>query len=367
MQSLMSQIRPARSGRSARGWGALAGWPAGRLSALLLALAAAASAPAAASALPLAQAAAQADGTGEETSRSGPAFALPVTAAAAVSGAFPPPPGTPTELRAVSAAAGVFPGASGLPVLRVDAEANLRTAEANSATAAGSARFEDLLTVEAGAGVAEGLLTFGFVLSATPHVGPVAMPGQSALSRFTFGLAAGSAGAEIELLSAIGNSFGIPAGPDGQSRRRFVGVLTGSQSMPADIDETQSGANLFALDALPFRVVVPFVTGQPFDLRVAASCGVDVLALVISGDRPSAAAEATCRSGNSLAFGGVVGVTDTFGRPLPGARIVAASGIAYDARGVPPGAVPEPATWAMLVAGFGLVGSALRRRSAAPA
>ena len=31
----------------------------------------------------------------------------------------------------------------------------------------------------------------------------------------------------------------------------------------------------------------------------------------------------------------------------------------------PPGAVPEPATWAMLIAGFGLTGAALRRRSVA--
>jgi hypothetical protein len=32
-----------------------------------------------------------------------------------------------------------------------------------------------------------------------------------------------------------------------------------------------------------------------------------------------------------------------------------------------PGVVPEPATWAMLIAGFGLVGASLRRRSAASA
>ncbi|MCG2842180.1 PEPxxWA-CTERM sorting domain-containing protein [Sandaracinobacter sp. RS1-74] len=32
-----------------------------------------------------------------------------------------------------------------------------------------------------------------------------------------------------------------------------------------------------------------------------------------------------------------------------------------------PGGVPEPAAWAMLIAGFGLVGSAMRRRRAVPA
>jgi hypothetical protein len=30
---------------------------------------------------------------------------------------------------------------------------------------------------------------------------------------------------------------------------------------------------------------------------------------------------------------------------------------------VPPGDVPEPATWAMMLTGFGLIGLALRRRS----
>jgi hypothetical protein len=31
----------------------------------------------------------------------------------------------------------------------------------------------------------------------------------------------------------------------------------------------------------------------------------------------------------------------------------------------PPPAIPEPASWAMLIAGFGLTGAALRRRRAA--
>jgi len=34
----------------------------------------------------------------------------------------------------------------------------------------------------------------------------------------------------------------------------------------------------------------------------------------------------------------------------------------YDTIGITTGAVPEPGTWAMLIAGFGLVGAAARRR-----
>ena len=36
----------------------------------------------------------------------------------------------------------------------------------------------------------------------------------------------------------------------------------------------------------------------------------------------------------------------------------------YMAANAPPAAVPEPASWAMMLAGFGLIGGAFRRRSA---
>nr|WP_243445723.1 PEPxxWA-CTERM sorting domain-containing protein [Polymorphobacter arshaanensis] len=39
--------------------------------------------------------------------------------------------------------------------------------------------------------------------------------------------------------------------------------------------------------------------------------------------------------------------------------------VIVEAPTTPAGAVPEPASWAMMVAGFGLVGGALRRRSLA--
>jgi len=39
----------------------------------------------------------------------------------------------------------------------------------------------------------------------------------------------------------------------------------------------------------------------------------------------------------------------------------------FDNRFAPPGAVPEPAAWALMIAGFGLAGAALRRRKLQPA
>lgn len=62
-------------------------------------------------------------------------------------------------------------------------------------------------------------------------------------------------------------------------------------------------------------------------------------------------------------------VTDSLGNTVNFAA-TSASGTLYDAAGahvVPGGTVPEPASWAMMLAGFGLVGGALRRRTNAAA
>lgn len=54
-------------------------------------------------------------------------------------------------------------------------------------------------------------------------------------------------------------------------------------------------------------------------------------------------------------------LTFLFGNGGRGA--VAVDNIAFDVRQIATGAVPEPATWAMLILGFGVVGGSLRRRS----
>lgn len=65
-----------------------------------------------------------------------------------------------------------------------------------------------------------------------------------------------------------------------------------------------------------------------------------------------------CRGGSSCDFGN----TGTFGfGPLPsGLTFGSASGVFLTANSAP-GAVPEPATWLVMILGFGLIGAALRR------
>lgn len=72
-----------------------------------------------------------------------------------------------------------------------------------------------------------------------------------------------------------------------------------------------------------------------------------------------------CETGHTLTWQGLAGSTDEEGVPVD-VRISSLSGADY-ARAIAaprlPGAVPEPATWAMFLAGFGLAGMAVRRRT----
>ncbi|WP_235976505.1 PEPxxWA-CTERM sorting domain-containing protein [Sandaracinobacteroides hominis] len=74
-----------------------------------------------------------------------------------------------------------------------------------------------------------------------------------------------------------------------------------------------------------------------------------------------------CRGGSNCDFGH----TGSFGfvGALPeGLAIGSASGVFLTANGTPtPGGIPEPASWALMILGFGAVGARLRRRLPAPA
>jgi hypothetical protein len=79
-------------------------------------------------------------------------------------------------------------------------------------------------------------------------------------------------------------------------------------------------------------------------------------------------------SGAQLAAGAFNGdqsvgrrMTYNFGGDQVTQVIFSSSGYSFELDNIAVSAVPEPATWAMMIAGFGMMGAALRRRQAAPA
>jgi hypothetical protein len=112
------------------------------------------------------------------------------------------------------------------------------------------------------------------------------------------------------------------------------------------------------LDTIDFQRVarIEVDTQSPFTLQGRSSCSI-----VMGGE-----ATAGCDAPEGFLWGGIVGVTDRAGNALSGWTLTAESGLDYRTAFPlsPPaaGGVPEPASWAMLIAGFGLVGAMSRRR-----
>ena len=115
--------------------------------------------------------------------------------------------------------------------------------------------------------------------------------------------------------------------------------------------------NAVVLDSLPASKVmvdflIPFTSGQAFTIGSRLSCSA-------RGNL----ATAVCDAGNSAYWGGIRSVTDSNGGQLMDWSVSSGSGTNWQQSFIPAtGAVPEPASWAMLIAGFGLVGATQRRR-----
>jgi PEP-CTERM motif len=115
---------------------------------------------------------------------------------------------------------------------------------------------------------------------------------------------------------------------------------------------------------------IDFTFGTPFELRVDALCFTSGNTGVFNGinsiTQLSGASVGTfCDLGQSVYWGGITGVSTASGSAISGYEVSSFSGFNYrNASPALPGdsAVPEPASWAMLIAGFGLVGGSLRRR-----
>jgi hypothetical protein len=111
---------------------------------------------------------------------------------------------------------------------------------------------------------------------------------------------------------------------------------------------------------------IPFVAGAWLDFSMSANCTAN----------PAGADGASCDAGSgsfATYWGGVTSVTDASGNLLSDWTLTSVTtgtsfaGSFAPVSNPPTGAVPEPASWAMLIAGFGLVGTMQRRRKSAVA
>ncbi len=117
---------------------------------------------------------------------------------------------------------------------------------------------------------------------------------------------------------------------------------------------------------------IPITFGTTFELRVGAQCfTAGDTGVFAGGNRPitrlsGAAVGATCDLGNSVYWGGISGVRLANGDVVRSFGLTSVSG--FDYRNASPAlpAIPEPATWALMIVGFGIVGGMARkgRRSA---
>ena len=163
----------------------------------------------------------------------------------------------------------------------------------------------------------------------------------------------------LSLLGVAGNSY------------KFGYVLTNTSSAPIS-----SRISIFGFNANPNFASVSNITGA--------------FGMLSSGNQPNGLPnlEFCLRTGNGgqCSGGGGGGLTNSqsanggfwlnFNSPQTSLALsdfsvryqsVAGAGNVTSASGVPFGLVPEPATWAMMILGFGLIGGALRSRKATTA
>jgi hypothetical protein len=186
-------------------------------------------------------------------------------------------------------------------------------------------------------------------------------------------------------MTVIGNVDAVvPTNPYG---------ITGLTSTVIDLDGTRGpgavskgGFNLVAGNTYTLSFVaggaqrrsvedslyVDFISDAPADLRMLSSTGLfsfvgggfDMFSYFtainngVAGTTPFTASSMTFRANNSTSFAFNIGTTssDNIGPLLDSVMLTQNAGV-----------VPEPATWAMLIAGFGLVGATMRRRRAVAA
>jgi hypothetical protein len=107
-----------------------------------------------------------------------------------------------------------------------------------------------------------------------------------------------------------------------------------------------------------FTFSIPFenLTGQT--VTITQTCGVNARTYKV-GDTSSGG----CDYSHTITWGGINQVLDQNNAPVTNFTALGSNGTNYAQSFAP--AVPEPSSWAMLIAGFGLVGAAARRQKRA--
>ncbi|MEY2882677.1 MAG: hypothetical protein RL490_401, partial [Pseudomonadota bacterium] len=101
-----------------------------------------------------------------------------------------------------------------------------------------------------------------------------------------------------------------------------------------------------------------FADLNPIALALSVTCSSNASTL-----NNSQFATSDCALDRSIYWGGISNPVDQNGAPIVGFQLNGANGFNYNnASPLAPSAAPEPASWALLIIGFGLTGAMQRRR-----
>ncbi len=220
-----------------------------------------------------------------------------------------------------------------------------------------SAYFEDSVVINSGAAGSAGIATFSLSIDGSLDGSSSGLPGYSAPYDNSFSVTMTAAGAGVnasyQTVYPLSVFFNTSSGPD-------FGFVKTHGSFNSNGSLEYNTTNLSTPDQAfgTFTFDIPFFSGRAFALAISANCSTNQY----SSRTGFGTSTQDCALGHTITWGGLLGVRNAAGAPAT-ATITADSGVNYAENfGT---VVPEPAAWALMIAGFGLAGARLRRRAAA--